>query len=224
MVLKLTIVCIILIILCILWVRSNKKGFDREKMVNIFLTGLGGLALVIAIYDKMESDKKEDETRRKMIDMQQVKFQHENFINPMHFILQYYPESTNIFYELFYTQDDIPKNDAKIDPIKRSMVEEIVSLKIMQNAENFVLTHKELDYDSKKEVVNILLFWFTSQLLQHYLKTKSFMYDKETIRFLKHLIDYSNKLHTILKKEKNDERINEIINSFSEEIINKYLI
>jgi hypothetical protein len=183
-------------LLLLLWASTDKQErILRKEQVGIFLGALGGIALVLTIYDRNESIKREEEAKRYKQIMDDLKNQKDNFVEPLSFINSNYPESLKIYNEMYNYGLNPPT--AQVNPIKEQMVEESIALSTFQIVENF-LTIVTLTIPSTLiEWLSRLLVWFTSPTLQKYYQKYKGLYSDDTTQFVDNIILNSN----ILKEE-----------------------
>ena len=180
-------------LLLLLWASADKKErILRKEQVNLLLGALGGIALVLTIYDRNASIKREEEAKRYKQIMDDLKNQKDNFVEPLSFINANFPESVKIYNEMYNFGINPP--NIQVNPNKQQMVEETVSLTTFQIVENF-LTIVTLTIPSTLiEWLSRLLVWFTSPTLQQYYQKYKGMYSDDTIQFVDNIIVNSNKL------------------------------
>ena len=166
--LALAVVCMFVTIVFIS-VHDDTKFVMRKDQLALGLSALGGIALLITIYDRQSNARrqlKQDEYRTTMDDLNNQRL---NFMAPLKDILSYYPESVPIYYEMFGTNGTTGVDEkvlATINPSKRKMVEQTIALTIFQIVENFLSVSTLTSPQVLTEWMSRLVVWFQSPTLQ----------------------------------------------------------
>ena len=80
---------------------DHKTGLTRRNKLALFLSGLGSIALVLTIYDRKNAISRDTKTRQHQLRLEDLANQKASFLDPIQTISKYYPESAEIFYQMF---------------------------------------------------------------------------------------------------------------------------
>jgi len=181
---------------------EKSKDFTRSKdRATLLISSMGALALLITIYDRKENIKRQLAADEYKVTMDDIANQRNNFLAPLKDILSSYPESINIYGQMFnYNQPALQAPKVAIDPIKQLMTEQAISLTIFQIVENFLTVATLTPPKTLIEWLSRLVIWFQSPIVQaQYQQYKPYFGD-DAIFFIDNIIEQSNNLQDAMKQ------------------------
>jgi hypothetical protein len=217
---QLSYVFIGLVIGSIMWAKNAEK-ISRATTLEILYLGLGGIALVLTIYDRKVSIVKDLEQRKEQNVTRQVENQKQNFLDPINLIQENYPDSFPIYIEMFArykSQTDFDFKKMGIVEEKKGMFEEALALHIFQIIENFLSISYLLQPNVKTEWISRMIYWFRSTTLQQLAYKFKILFSDDTIFFIREIVGKSRELVEEIVKYKDakigDKEANEHIRAF----------
>ncbi len=196
--LTMTIIYIFIIALLFLWVKFESKNnkISRYEWIILLFSGLGGFALLMTVYYQIENSRKDAFERNHALVISKVKSQKDFFMAYIDDINSNFPESSQIYFEIFYRPKDFPKNMNKnTDPIKKELVETKICLQMLQVIDDFLYLTAYVDKGTIEKWLSSFLVWFRSNTLKDMFNKYLFMFRPITIDFIKNMIIISNDLN-----------------------------
>ena len=205
---------VVLIVGVIIYI-SYQENFEKHKeQLALLLSSLGSIALLITIYDRRNTIRRQLDQDKYRVIMDDLSNQRQNFMAPLKDIMSYYPESLPIYYEMFNVNGGktavLPDN---IDPIKQKMVEQNIALTIFQIVENFLSVATITSPPVLTEWMSRMVVWFQSPTLQAIYQQQKPLFSDDAIQFIDNIIIQSNRLQA----EKKPLTV-ELVRKYSEQI------
>jgi hypothetical protein len=190
---------IFIILICLIEWADQKTELSRRNKLALFLSGLGSIALVLTIYDRKNAIKRDTKTRQYQLRLEDLSNQKASFLDPIQTISKYYPESADIFYQMFRVNKK--PDHLEIDIQKQRIVEQTISLEIFQIVENFLSTSNAMNKATQLEWLSRMIFWLRSETLQEYFKYTKFMYSPDTVDLITQLVEFANQIKSQTKTD-----------------------
>ncbi len=214
--LKIILIYVFIILIIFLWIKYEKKDtkISRYEWIILLFSGLGGFALLMTVYYQIENSQKDRFERHHNLAISKIKAQKEFFMTYLNDINFTFPESSELYFEIFYRKQDIPKDiDKNVDKIKKDIVVTKICLELLQVVDNFIYLLEFIDKETLEKWLGSFLLWFRSSTLKSMFNKYLFMFGPITIDFIKNIIELSTKI---------DNEFNNTNQSISE-IIYKYI-
>ncbi len=180
-----------------LWVKYEQKNnkISRYEWIILLFSGMGGFALLMTVYYQIENSKKDRFERNHNLAISKIKAQKDFFMTYLNDINFTFPESTELYFEIFYRKQDIPKDiDKNVDKIKKDIVITKICLELLQVVDNFIYLLEFIDKETLEKWLGSFLLWFRSTTLKSIFNKYLFMIGKITISFIKNIIILSTKI------------------------------
>jgi len=203
------------IIIIFLWVRfeNNNKKISRYEWIILLFSGLGGFALLMTVYYHIENYKLDRFERNHNLTISKINSQKGFFMSYIDAINLNFPESSQIYFEIFYSKKDFPKIIKKNnDPVKQELIETKICLQMLQIIDDFLYLSQYLEDGTIQKCLGTFLLWFRSNTLKVIFNKYLFMFRPVTNVFLKNLILISNDLDSDINNT--DESLPILVNKY----------
>jgi hypothetical protein len=187
-------------IVAFIWMLRGGEKVPRKEQIAVTLSLLGAIAFVLTVYDRRYNQERDLENAKHRLAFDELANQDKNFVELLREIEANYPESYEIYSEMF---DIPPKQTAVRPPIadltKKQITEDYISMKVLQSVQNFLSLAALHLPSTNEEWLTRMLQYFRSPILQkNYYKYRQNFGD-DVILLVDQLIGYANVLRDELE-------------------------
>jgi len=191
-----TVCAVVFVTLFLYALRDPKKPFDRPDQLKVLLAALGGVALLLTVYDRRQNLKRQLRNDENAQAIREVQLQDQNFQQLLQQLYSTYPESYYIFTEMFGT-DGMTK-PTQIDPARQQIVETMISLRVFQITENFLtIASVSVIPVTLAEWMTRLLQWFRSPTIQANYNRHRGNFASDAQDFMDQLVTVANEMNAL---------------------------
>lgn len=182
-------------IVAFIWMMRGGDKVPRKEQIAVTLSLLGAIAFVLTVYDRRYNQERDLVNAKHRLAFDELANQDKNFVELLREIEANYPESYDIYSEMF----DIPPKEARvkptiIDPVKKQITEDYLSMKVLQSVQNFLSLAALHLPTTNEEWLTRMLQYFRSPILQkNYYKYRQNFGD-DVIVLVDQLINNANQL------------------------------
>lgn len=194
-------VLILVFLIAFVWMVKG-ESVKRQEQIALTLSLLGAIAFVITVFDRRQNQIKDINNATHTLVFDELKNQQDNFIGLIEKFKNNYPESYELYDEMFNINtpgpNGIPNKPPNVDPLRKQIVEQMLSNSVFQTVENYMtIATLTLPMTNRQWMVRMLQ-WFTSPILQSNFKKYEQNYAPDVVDFINALITNANALQVDL--------------------------